>query len=90
MTNRVSHPYHLDESSFIYRGTRSYFSFLFLFSMKINIANRIGPDGTPPFAASHLGLFYLPMSHKKEARLIWVKKLPWCSGYATCLVNQGS
>ena len=25
------------------------------------------------FAASHLGLFCLPMSHKKDARLIWVK-----------------
>ena len=25
------------------------------------------------FAASHLGLFCLPMYHKKEARLIWVK-----------------
>ena len=23
------------------------------------------------FAASHLGLFYLPMSHYKDARLIW-------------------
>ena len=41
--------------------------------MKIKIANRIAPDGTPPFAASHLGLFCLPMSHKKDARLIWVK-----------------
>ena len=27
----------------------------------------------PRFAASHLGLFCLPMSHKKDARLIWVK-----------------
>ena len=25
------------------------------------------------FAASHLGLFCLPMSHKRDARLIWVK-----------------
>ena len=40
--------------------------------MKIMSANRIAPDGTPRFAASHLGLFYLPMSHKKDARLIWV------------------
>ena len=36
-------------------------------------ANRIAPDGTPRFAASHLGLFCLPMSHKKDDRLIWVK-----------------
>ena len=26
----------------------------------------------PHFTASHLGLFCLPMSHKKDARLIWV------------------
>ena len=25
------------------------------------------------FAASNLGLFCLPMSHRKDARLIWVK-----------------
>ena len=38
-------------------------------------ANRIhvAPDGAPRFAASHLGLFCLPMSHKTDARLIWVK-----------------
>ena len=34
-TNGLSHPYHLDESTFIYRGIRSDFSFLFHFSMKI-------------------------------------------------------
>ena len=27
----------------------------------------------PPFAASDLGLLCLSMSHKKDARLIWVK-----------------
>ena len=36
-------------------------------------AKRIAPDGTPRFAASHLGLFCLPMSHKKDTRCIWVK-----------------
>ena len=36
-------------------------------------ANRIVPDGTQHFVASHLKLFCLPMSHKKDARLIWVK-----------------
>ena len=41
----------------------------FHFSMKISSANRIAPDGTPRFAASHLGLCCLPMSHKKDARL---------------------
>ena len=27
------------------------------------------------YAASHLGLYCLPMSHKKDARLIWVKNI---------------
>ena len=40
--------------------------------MKIMSANRIAPDGT---TASHLGLFCLPMSYKKDVRLIWVKVL---------------
>ena len=40
--------------------------------MKFVLANRIAPDGTPSFAMSHYGLFCLPMSHKKDARLIWV------------------
>ena len=39
--------------------------------MKIKLANRIASDGTPRFAASHLGLFCLTMSHKKDARLIY-------------------
>ena len=37
--------------------------------------DRIAPDWTPRFAASVLGLFCLPMSHKKDAMLIWVKDL---------------
>ena len=73
VTNGISHPYHLDESIFIFRDIRSIFSFLFHFSMKIISANRIAPDGMPRFAVSHLGLFCLPMSHKKDVRLIWVK-----------------
>ena len=51
-----------------------FFSFLFHFSMKFILANRIAPDGTPRFAASHLGIFCLPMFHKKEARFIWVNE----------------
>ena len=42
--------------------------------MKFLLANRLAPDGTPHFATSHLGLFCFPMSHKKDARLIWVNK----------------
>ena len=75
VTNELSHPDHLDESTFILRGIRSNISFLFHFSMKFKSANRKAPDGTPRFAASHLGLFYLPMSHKKDTRLKWVNVL---------------
>ena len=35
--------------------------------------HRIVPDGMPRSATSHLGLFCLPMSHKRDARLICVK-----------------
>ena len=38
-------------------------------------ANRIAPDGTPHSAASHLGLYCLPMSHKNDASLIQVQEL---------------
>ena len=37
--------------------------------MKFLQAHRIAPYGTPHSAASHLGLFYLPMSHKRDAKL---------------------
>ena len=73
VTNGLSHLYHLDESTFIFRGIRGNFSFSFHFSMKFLSANRKASDGTQRFAASHLGLFCWPMSHKKDARLIWVK-----------------
>ena len=73
MMNRISHHYHLGQSTSIIRDTRSDFEFLFLFSMKFLLANRKAPDGTPRSAASHLELFCLPMSHKKDARLILVK-----------------
>ena len=67
MTNGLSQSYHLDESTFISRGVGRNFSFLFHFSMKFMKENRMAPD-----TASHLGLYCLPMSHKKDARLIWV------------------
>ena len=40
--------------------------------------NRIASDGTLRFAALHLGLFCLPLSHKKDARLIYVNVLLSC------------
>ena len=38
--------------------------------MKFLQANRIAPDGTPRSVASHLGLFCLPMSHKREVKIL--------------------
>ena len=67
LTSGFSHHYHLEESTLIFRGVRSDFYFLSHFSMKFLGANRIAPDGTPRSAASHLGLFCLPMSHKRDA-----------------------
>ena len=46
-----------------------------------HLSNRIAPDGTPRFAASHLGLFCLPMSHEKEARLKWIKQIELYTDY---------
>ena len=41
----------------------------FHFSPKFIKANRIAPDGTPRSAASHLGLYCLPVSDLKDARV---------------------
>ena len=43
---------------------------LTFFYMKFLQANRIAPDIMPCFVASHLGLYCLPMFHKKDAKLI--------------------
>ena len=64
VTNGLSYLYHSDESTFIFRGIRINFSFLFhFFNMKIMQSNRIAPDGTSRFAASLVGpicLRYVP------------------------------
>ena len=61
----------MDESTFIFRGVRCdiFYFFNLIFRLKFLCANRKAPDGTPRSAASHLGLFCLPMSHKKYAML---------------------
>ena len=69
MTNGFSNHYKLGESTFIFRDVKSDFYFFILFFDEFLCANRIAPDGTPHFAASHLGQFCLPMSHKNDARL---------------------
>ena len=39
----------------------------------IHVSKQNSPRWVTTFAASHLGLFCLQMSRKKDARLIWVK-----------------
>ena len=68
--NGFSHHYQLGESTFIFRGVMSDFYFLSHISMKFLCAKRIAPDGTLRSVASHLGLYCLPMSHNRDARLI--------------------
>ena len=48
---------------------------LFKFLKKLLYSNSGEPDQTLHFAASDLVLHCLPMFHKKDARLIWVKGL---------------
>ena len=57
--------------SFSFLGTSGVFFIFISFFDEFMSANRIAPDGAPRFAASHLGLFCLPLSHKKDARLIY-------------------
>ena len=47
--------------------------FIFMQILNILQANSGDPDQMPLSGASGLGLHYLPSSHKKDARLIWVK-----------------
>ena len=70
LTNGFAHHYHLGEPTFILRGIRRDFEILFKFMMKFLKANKIAQDGTPRTVASHLWLYCLPLSHKKDARLI--------------------
>ena len=89
MMNGLSHRYHFGESTFIFGDIRCDFRFfnsLYEFSQ----ANRKATDGTPCFAASHLGLFCLPMSHKKDVRLKRVKQMQNILCFYTCTLTKAS
>ena len=49
-----------------------FFHFYSNFKRNFCKQNSEEPDQTPHFAASDLVLHFLHMSHKKDARLIWV------------------
>ena len=78
MANGLACHYHLEMSTVLYRGIRSDFDIFFHFSMKFLQANRIAPGGKPYSAASHLALYCLPISNKKDARLYELKRLLFC------------
>ena len=52
-------------------------------------ANSGNPDQKLLSVASDLGLHYLPMSHKKDARHTWVKMQTYCLSHKSCR-NLGS
>ena len=52
-------------------------------------ANSGDSDQMPHFVASDLGLHYLPMSRKKDARHIWVKKCNYFA-YLIRVAERGS
>ena len=47
-------------------------------------ANSGDPDQTLHSVAYDLGLHYLPMFHKKDARHIWVKMQLFCLSHKSC------
>ena len=51
-----------------------FFIFIQIFKETSVTSKQCKPDQMPPFAASGLVLHCLPMSHKNDARLIWVNR----------------
>ena len=64
MTTGLSHPYHLDESTSVLRHQEG-----FLILISFCDENNESTQNRPRLDASHLGLLYLPMSHKKTPGL---------------------
>ena len=73
MPNGISHSCQLKMSILNFRGVSLYFFQILLELFNILLANSEDPDQTPHYAVSDMGLHCLPMSHKKDARHIWVK-----------------
>ena len=60
---------------FQFQGCLVYFFFMFiLFRIEIPFSKQWRPDQTSRSAASDLGLQWLPMSQKWDARLIWLNE----------------
>ena len=65
----------MDQSIYVFMVVGGIF-FIFIQTFKeTSVSRQWRPDQKPHFAASELGPLCFPMSHKKDARLIWVKKV---------------
>ena len=61
-----------------------FFHFYSSFKRKIIQENSGHPDQMAHSVVSDLGLYYLPMSHIKDARHIWVKMQLFCLFHKRC------
>ena len=75
MPNGISLFYQLEQSISVLRDAGQYFHFNSTFQYYNLSANSGDPDQTPHSVLSDLGLHCLPMSHKMDARFIWVNYL---------------
>ena len=66
--NGISHSYQIDWPIFILRVVAWYFSFFFYSNF-----NRTSYAETVETLIRDLGPYCFPLSHKKDAKLIWVK-----------------
>ena len=73
VTNGLSHPYQLDESSLTFRGIRSNFSFLFHFFDEYTVSKQNSPRWDAAFCGVTSGAILFAYVPLKDARLIWVK-----------------
>ena len=62
----------LDKSICHFRGAGSILSLLFYFLWKILVADNVGPDQTPHYVVSDLGLHCLPLTLLQVSRYYWV------------------
>ena len=74
VTSGLPHPYHLDESTFIFRGVRSSFSFFVSFFDEINVRKQKSPIWGTAFCSVISGAILFAYVVKKGARLIWVNE----------------
>ena len=65
--NGLSHPYHLDEPTFILGASGVFFPILFHFSMNFMQANKTPPDGTPRFAIRGYSVCLCPKKKGHQA-----------------------